>query len=104
MLVLTGIIDKLQSPALLKNPTGVLDVVSRSMQTSVSSSNISKVIAWQLDNPKGWTINRQSVTGTDDYLETFSMPGTELYVMWPDEQEVKNARDTIRQVMKEEPK
>ena len=103
MLVLTGIIDKLQSPALLKNPTGVLDVVSRSMQTSVSSSNISKVIAWQLDNPKGWTINRQSVTGTDDHQETFSMPGTELYVMWPDEQDVKNARDTIRQVMKEEP-
>ena len=32
------------------------------------------------------------------------MPGTELYVMWPDEQDVKNARDTIRQVMKEEPK
>ena len=51
MLVLTGIIDKLQSPALLKNPTGVLDVVSRSMQTSVSSSDISKVIVWQLDNP-----------------------------------------------------
>lgn len=102
MLVLTAIIDKLQSPALLKNPAGVLDVVSRSMQTSVSSSDISKVIAWQLDNPKGWSINRQSVRGTDDNQETFSMPGTDLYVMWPDEESVKNARDTIRKVMKEE--
>lgn len=101
MLVLTAIIDKLQSPALLKNPTGVLDVVSRSMQTSVSSSNISKVIAWQLDNPTGWTIDRQSVTGIDDSQETFSMPGMELYVMWPDEESVTDARDAIRKVMKE---
>ena len=102
MLVLSAIIDKLQSPALLKNPTGVLDVVSRSMQTSVSSSNISKVIAWQLDNPTGWTITRQSVTGIDDQQETFSMPGMELYVMWPDEESVTDARDAIRQVMKAE--
>ena len=101
MLVLSAIIDKLQSPALLKNPTGVLDVVSRSMQTSVSSSNISKVIAWQLDNPTGWTITRQSVTGIDDQQDTFSMPGMELYVMWPDDESVTDARDAIRKVMKE---
>ena len=44
MQVLTAIIDKLQSPELLKNPTEVLDVVGRSMQTSFTSDEIAEVI------------------------------------------------------------
>lgn len=99
MLVLTAIINKLQSPALLKNPSNVLDVVGRSMQTSIPSSQIRKVISWQLDNPQGWSISRQAVTGTDDNQQTFSMPGTSLYVMWPDEASVTNAARAIGDLM-----
>ena len=100
MLVLTAIINKLQSPALLKNPSNVLDVVGRSMQTSIPSSDIRKVISWQLDNPRGWSISRQAVTGTDDNQQTFSMPGTSLYVMWPDEASVTNAAKAIEDMMR----
>lgn len=100
MLVLTAIINKLQSPALLKNPSNVLDVVGRSMQTSIPSSDIRKVISWQLDNPRGWSISRQAVTGTDDTQQTFSMPGTSLYVMWPDESSVTNAAKAIEDLMR----
>ena len=53
MQVLTAILDKLQSPELLKNPSEVLDVVGRSMQTSFTSDEIAEVIAWQLDSGHG---------------------------------------------------
>lgn len=99
MLVLTAIINKLMSPALLKNPSGVLDVVGSSMQTSISSNEITDAIAWQLDTGADWSISRQSVTGTGDSDQTFSMKGIDLYVMWPDEDSVSKASDEIREVM-----
>ena len=70
------------------------------MQTSIPSSDIRKVISWQLDNPRGWSISRQAVTGTDDNQQTFSMPGTSLYVMWPDEASVTNAAKAIEDMMR----
>lgn len=100
MLVLTAIINKLMSPALLKNPSGVLDVVGSSMQTSISRNEITDAIAWQLETGSDWDISRQSVTGTGDSEQTFSMKGINLYVMWPDEDSVSEATDKIREVMR----
>lgn len=99
MLVLTAIINKLMSPALLKNPSGVLDVVGSSMQTSISSNEITDAIAWQLDTGADWSISRQSVTGTGDSEQTFSMKGIDLYVMWPDEDSVSKAAEGIRELL-----
>ena len=99
MLVLTAIIDKLQSPALLKNPSDILEVVRKSMQTSMNSSDITDMISWQLDTGEDWKIDRQSVDGTGDSQQTFSMKGTNLYVMWPDEESVESAAEKIREVM-----
>lgn len=100
-LVLTAIINKLMSPALLKNPSGVLDVVGKSMQTSIQTAQITKAIAWQLDSGEGWDIDRQSVDGTGDSEQTFSMQGINSYVMWPDEDSVSRASEKIREVMGE---
>lgn len=99
MLVLTAIIDKLQSPALLKNPSAVLDVMGSSMQISFTRDQITDLISWQLDNGQGWEIERQAVTGTGDSQQTFSMKGTDLYVMWPDEEVVSEAAARIKETM-----
>lgn len=99
MAVLTAILDKLQSPELLKNPTEVLDVVGRSMQTSFTSDEIAEVIAWQLGSGHGWDIGRQAVEGISDAQETFTMKGTKLSVMWPDEASVQEASDKIKELM-----
>jgi anionic cell wall polymer biosynthesis LytR-Cps2A-Psr (LCP) family protein len=99
MLMLTAIINKLMSPSLLQNPSGVLDVVGKSMQTSIGSSEIVDAIAWQLDTMGEWSINRQSVTGTGDSDQTFSMKGIDLYVMWPNEDSVSRAAEKIEAVM-----
>ena len=99
MLVLTAILDKLQSPDLLRNPSDVLDVGGRSMQTSFTSNEIAEVIAWQLDSGHGWDIGRQAVSGTGDSQQTFSMKGTDLYVMWPDEDSVQAASDKMKEML-----
>ena len=101
MQVLTAIIDKLQSPELLKNPTEVLDVVGRSMQTSFTSDEIAEVIAWQLDSGHGWDIGRQAATGTGDSQQTFSMGGMDLYVMWPDDESVSSVSEKMKEYLAE---
>ena len=74
MMVLTAILNKLQSPALLKNPSEYSDVVGRSMQTNLPTAQITKMIAWQLDNPRKWDITRQAVIGTGDKREPSPCP------------------------------
>ena len=101
MLVLTAILNKLQSPDLLRDPSEVLDVVGRSMQTSFTSEEIAEVISWQLDSGHGWDIGRQAVTGTGDSQQTFSMSGTDLYVMWPDEESVSAASEKMKDYLAE---
>jgi anionic cell wall polymer biosynthesis LytR-Cps2A-Psr (LCP) family protein len=101
MIVLTAILNKLQSPDLLRNPSEVLDVVGRSMQTSFTSEEIAEVISWQLENGHGWDIGRQAATGTGDSQQTFSMSGTDLYVMWPDEESVSAVSERMKEYLAE---
>ena len=101
MLVLTAILNKLQSPDLLRDPSEVLDVVGRSMQTSFTSEEIAEVISWQLDSGHGWDIGRQAATGTGDSQQTFSMSGMNLYVMWPDEESVSAVSERMKEYLAE---
>ena len=39
------------------------------------------------------------VSGKGDSQQTFSMKGTDLYVMWPDEEAVNDAAEKIREFM-----
>ena len=101
MIVLTAILNKLQSPDLLRDPSEVLDVVGRSMQTSFTSEEIAEVISWQLESGHGWDIGRQAATGTGDSQQTFSMSGTDLYVMWPDEESVSSVSEKMKEYLAE---
>ena len=101
MIVLTAILNKLQSPDLLRDPSEVLDVVGRSMQTSFTSEEIAEVISWQLESGHGWDIGRQAATGTGDSQQTFSMSGTDLYVMWPDEESVRAVSERMKEYLAE---
>lgn len=98
MVVLTAMLNKLQSPALLKNPGEVLDVVGESMQTSFTRDEITGLISWQLSEGQSWEITRQAVSGHGDKQQTYSMKGTNLYVMWPDEESVVEAAEKIKEI------
>ena len=51
--MLTATLNKLQLPDLLRDPSEVLDVVGRSMQTSFTSEKIAEVIFWQPESGRG---------------------------------------------------
>lgn len=97
-IVLTAIIKKLCSPAILKNANELVADVSDSVQTNMTSDEISKFINNQIADPSAWNVESQAVTGNGDSQNCFSSGNQLLYVMWPDDAIVKNASAKIKQM------
>lgn len=96
--VLEGIIKKATSPAILTNYLSFMDVLSKSIETNMSSSDIDKLIQMQLKDMSGWSISSFSVTGTGA-TEYSPANGFNSYVMWPDDTSVAEARSMLTEMM-----
>ena len=99
--VLTAIIHKAMTPAILKNANELIAGVSDSVQTNMTSEEMSKFIQMQLDDPSSWNVESQAVSGKGDSQSCYSSGSQLLYVMWPDETAVQNAADQIKKLQEE---
>ena len=97
-IVLTVIIKKACSPAILKNANELVAGVSDSVQTNMTSEEISKFINQQIADPTEWNVESQAVSGRGDTQSCYSSGSQLLYVMWPDDTAVQNAAVKIKQV------
>lgn len=102
MAVITGMIKKVVSSDILAGYTEVLDAVSSSFQTNMSSEEIYALVKTQLSDPAPWTVGSYTVTGSGDSSTTFSMPNRKAYVMVPNENTVKTAKELIQAVFSAE--
>ena len=99
--VLTAIIHKAMTPAILKNANELIAGVSDSVQTNMTSEEMSKFIQMQLDDPSSWNVESQAVSGKGDSQSCYSSGSQLLYVMWPDETVVQNAANQIKKLQEE---
>lgn len=94
--IITGIINKAMSPAILTNYTNFLDVVMDSCQTNIPTEVVTSIVKNQLDSGGSWNIEHQYLTGSGSHsTTTFSMPGWNLYVMVPNQSSVNAASANI---------
>lgn len=102
MRVLTAIINKMVSPKILTNFTGIMNSLSSSFETNMSDKDIKALVQAQLADPAQWTIYSYSVTGSGgtDYAAEL---GDNAYVMYPDQATVDNAKADIKAVLSGEP-
>ena len=98
MRVLTGMINKAISPAIITNYTSIMNAIGGSFQTNMSSDEISSLIHMQLNEMSGWDIIQQSVNG---YGEMLISPanGFNSYMMIPHIDTVNAAVAKINEVM-----
>ena len=100
MKVIDAMLNKIKSPALLMGFTKILDAVSDSFVTSLSTNQISALVRMQLSDFAEWNIERYTVTGTSgSSTKCYSAKGQKLYVMKPDEASVAKAKEMIAAVM-----
>ncbi len=98
MRVITGMINKAISPAIIYNYTGIMDAIGGSFQTNMGSSAITSFINKQIDTMNGWEIEQQSVTGYGDTLYS-PANGFYSYMMVPDMDSVNAAVARINEVL-----
>ncbi len=101
-LVLTGLINKLLSPAVVKNYADVLNAISGCFVTNMSSEEIQSLIQMQISDMSPWDIEMISVTGYNSSSTTcYAMPGYSLYVMKPNYDSVEEATAQIEALLSE---
>lgn len=97
-LVLKGIVDKITSPSIVQNYSSIMDAMSNTFSTTMSSSEISDLIKYQINNNPKWKMEQYMVDGTGDTLMCAEL-GDAASVMVPDQSTVKLAKDKINAVL-----
>lgn len=97
-LVLMAIVDKITSPSIVQNYSSIMDAMSNTFSTTMSSSEISDLIKYQINNNPKWKIEQYMVDGTGDTLMCAEL-GDAASVMVPDQSTVKMAKDKINAVL-----
>lgn len=97
--VLSAIIQKAISPAILTGAAEILESVAGNVDTNMSTAQIQKLVKSQLDDPQEWEIESVDAKGKGGREVCFSMPGRTLYVTYPDDDSVREIKEMIRNVM-----
>ena len=97
--VLTAILQKAMSPALLINASELITSVSDCVETNMTRTEMAKFINMQLSEGAGWTIESTAATGTGDNQACYSSGSQLLYVMWPDDASVAEISEKMQQVL-----
>ena len=101
--IITAIINKIaNSKELLTNYGDILNNSKDLIQTNITTDVIKKFVKDQIDSMSPWNITSTFVGGAgSDYRETYSMPGMNLYITYPDENSVKNVSKQINDLLNE---
>ena len=97
--VLTAILNKAMSPAILANASALIADVSDSVQTNMTQEEMAKFIKMQLNDGASWNIESQAASGTGDTQACYSSGDQPLYVMWPDEAVVQGISAKMNEIL-----
>lgn len=98
--VLAAMIEKAMSPSILTNYGSVMDSISGSFETNMSSSDITSLIKMQLNDFASWKITQIQLEGTGTNMTGGAyMPGSSLYYMLPNEESVNSCKAQIESTM-----
>ena len=97
--VLTAILNKAMSPAILLNASSIISSVSDSVETNMTSDEMAKFINMQISEGGSWQIESTAAIGSGDTQACFSSGAQPLYVMWPDEATVATISQKMQQIL-----
>lgn len=97
--VLTAILQKAMSPAILTNASQIIASVADSVETNMTQEEMAKFISRQLAEGTGWNIESTAASGTGDMQPCFSSGSQLLWVMQPDMGSVEAIKQKMGQIL-----
>lgn len=97
MRVLTGILNKVMSPSILKNYQGIMSTLADSFQTNMDTDDISALVKEQLSSKASWKIYTTSLDGTTGTAYCYEL-GDNASVVFPDDNSISEAKTNIQAV------
>ena len=98
--VIEKIFNKLTSSStLISKYSDILNALSGSFDTNISTSDITSLANMQLSDMAQWTIESYNLDGQTGGGYTYSYPSQVLSVMYPDEATVETAKQKIQAVL-----
>ena len=95
--VLEAVINKVTTDkSILLKYDKLLKSLRKLYKTNIPSELISLLVKNQLEDMSGYKIERQSVSGSDASMNTYTAPSKKRYVMIPYEKDVKKASENIK--------
>lgn len=101
MAVITGVIQKMQTPAVLYNFSDLMSGLQGSFETNMPYSDLSTLVRNQISAGGSWDVRTYSVDGTGAKASTYSM-SKQLYVMQPDQATIDKAKELIQAMENDE--
>ena len=95
--VLEAVINKVTTDkSVLLKYDKLLKSLRKLYKTNIPSELISLLVKNQLEDMSGYKIERQSVSGSDASMNTYTAPSKKRYIMIPYEKDVKRASENIK--------
>lgn len=99
--VLTAILNKAMSSAILKNANEIIAKVGSSVETNMTDKEMAKFINMQLSDNAEWSIESVAASGSGDMLPCYSSGSQPLYVMHPNLDVVEEISNKMQEVLGE---
>ena len=96
MKVIKAVIAKMTSgTTIISNYSEIMASLEGMFATSLPMDEISSLVKMQLEDMAQWNVQTYAVTGYNGSDYTYSAPGSKLYVMYPNEEDVAKAQGLI---------
>jgi LCP family protein required for cell wall assembly len=97
--VIKAVFNKLIQPSSLLKIEGIIKSTGKSVDTNLSTKDISLLVKKQIENYKPWSITTSNLSGTGDMQPTYSMGSRLLYVMRVDPASLQQVQANIAEFM-----
>ena len=98
--VLTAMLKKMMSPAIITSYSSVLKSIDGSFETNMTSKEITSLIQMQINDMASWTFITKQLGGTGKLMTGGAyMPNHNLYYMIPSESSISENKQAIQKVL-----
>lgn len=97
--VIDGMIKQASKPTVITKLDTLLKTLSDKFQTNMETSKMMELVKLQISNTPTWNVSSLGLTGGDGKASTYSTGSQLLYVMYPSQNSIDDAKEKIAAVI-----